>query len=225
MILGGINFGSTFLGLYVVEHYGRRKSLIFGAIWMFVCFMIFASVGHFSLSLTDPESTPHPGKALIVFACLFICGFAITWGPIIWTICAEMYPSRFRSTAMSISTASNWGWNFLLAFFTPFIIGDIDFRYGYVFAGCLFVAVLVVYFCVIEGQGRTLEEIDTMYILHVKPWESSKWVAHLPEEMAAHERLVRGETSGAGVDLEQNDSASARAEEMAAAMPVSDHSE
>ena len=35
MILGGVNFGTTFLGLYVVEHFGRRKSLIFGAFWMF----------------------------------------------------------------------------------------------------------------------------------------------------------------------------------------------
>jgi len=31
MILGGVNFGTTFPGLYVVEHFGRRQSLIFGA--------------------------------------------------------------------------------------------------------------------------------------------------------------------------------------------------
>lgn len=155
MILGGVNFGTTFLGLYVVEHFGRRKSLIFGAFWMFVCFMIFASVGHFALDRTTPQNTPHAGKAMIVFACLFILGFASTWGPIIWTICAELYPSRYRSTAMGMSTASNWFWNFLLAFFTPFIVGDIDFRYGYIFAGCLFLATATVYFFVIEGQGMT----------------------------------------------------------------------
>ena len=89
MILGGVNFGTTFLGLYVVEACGRRKSLIFGAGWMFVCFMVFASVGHFALDRNIPENTPHAGKAMIVFACLFILGFASTWGPIIWTICAE----------------------------------------------------------------------------------------------------------------------------------------
>jgi len=47
-----------------------------------------------------------------------------------------LYPSRYRAKAMALSTASNWLWNFLLAFFTPFITGAIDFRYGYVFAGC-----------------------------------------------------------------------------------------
>jgi SP family sugar:H+ symporter-like MFS transporter len=93
---------------------------------------------------------------------------------------------------MAMATASNWGWNFLLAFFTPFIVGDIDFRYGYVFAGCLFVAASVVYFFVIEGQGRTLEEVDTMYLLHVKPWESAKWVAPPPEELITTERVVTG---------------------------------
>lgn len=77
---------------------------------------------------------------------------------------------------MALSTASNWTWNFLIAFFTPFITGAIDFRYGYVFAGCNFAAALIVYFFLIEGQGKTLEEIDTMYVDHVLPWKSSKWV-------------------------------------------------
>ena len=35
-----------------------------------------------------------------------------------------------------------------------------------------------------EGQGRTLEEIDTMYITKVKPWKSNRWEAPPPGEMA-----------------------------------------
>jgi len=85
---------------------------------------------------------------------------------------------------MALSTASNWFWNFLIAFFTPFITGDIDFLYGYVFAGCNLVGVLLVYFFVMEGQGRTLEEIDTMYLTGVRPWKSSKWIPPPPEEIA-----------------------------------------
>lgn len=102
----------------------------------------------------------------------------------VWTICGELYPSRYRAKGMALSTASNWFWNFLIAFFTPFITGDIDFLYGYVFAGCNLVAVFIVYFFVMEGQGRTLEEIDTMYILGVKPWKSSSWEAPPPDEIA-----------------------------------------
>jgi len=45
---------------------------------------------------------------------------------------------------MALSTASNWLWNFLLAFFTPFITEAIDFRYGYVFAGTNILGGLIV---------------------------------------------------------------------------------
>ena len=182
MILGGVNFGTTFGGLYVIEHFGRRKSLITGGIWMFICFMIFASVGHFSLNIEDPPATPAAGKAMVVFACLFITGYAMTWGPQVWAIVSELYPTRYRSKAMAIATASNWLWNFLISFFTPFITSAIDFAYGYVFAGCLFVAVLTVYFFVLEGKGKTLEEMDMMYIMRVRPWRSSRWVPPPPEE-------------------------------------------
>jgi SP family sugar:H+ symporter-like MFS transporter len=78
--------------------------------------------------------------------------------------------------------------NFLLAFFTPFITGAIDFRYGYVFAGTNILGGLIVYFFVIEGQGRTLEEIDTMYLMGVKPWDSAKYVVPSLEEMDAKTR-------------------------------------
>jgi hypothetical protein len=71
MILNGINFGVTFYGLYIVEHYGRRKSLMAGSAWMFICFMIFASVGHFSLDREDPTNTPKSSRAMIIFACFF----------------------------------------------------------------------------------------------------------------------------------------------------------
>ncbi|KAK2850633.1 hypothetical protein FQN49_005471 [Arthroderma sp. PD_2] len=176
MILGAVNFLATFIGLYNIEHFGRRKSLIAGALWMFVCFIIFATVGHFVLDREDPALTPVAGQVMVAFSCLFIVGFACTWGPMVWAIIAELYPSRYRATAMAMATASNWLWNFLLAFFTPFIVGDIDFLYGFVFAGCLFLAAALVYFGVIEGAGRTLEEVDMMYHLHVKPWKSSNYV-------------------------------------------------
>lgn len=39
------------------------------------------------------------------------------------------------------------------------------------------VAVLVVFFYLIEPKGRSLEEIDTMYILRIDPIKSGKWRA------------------------------------------------
>jgi MFS transporter, SP family, sugar:H+ symporter len=108
MILNGINFGVTFIGLYLIEHYGRRKSLIAGSIWMFVCFLIFASVGHFALNQDDPSQTQSASTAMIVFACLFILGFATTWGPMVWAIIGELYPSRYRAKGMALATVRSF---------------------------------------------------------------------------------------------------------------------
>ncbi|KAH7085159.1 general substrate transporter [Paraphoma chrysanthemicola] len=175
IILGAVNFGMTFPGLYIVEKYGRRPSLIYGALWMFMCFLVFASLGHFALPNDDGTSNQGIGYAMIVFACLFISGFAMTWGPIVWAVVGEIYPTRYRAKAMALATASNWTWNFLISFFTPYITSAIDYRYGYVFAGCCFAGAVVVYFFVCESHGRSLEEIDTMYILGVTPWKSKDW--------------------------------------------------
>jgi len=196
VILGAVNFGTTFGGLYVVENFGRRKSLIFGAGWMFVMFMIFSSLGHFMLDVETPSNTPNVGKGMIVVACLFIAAYAMTWGPMIWAIAAELFPSKYRAKGMALATASNWLWNFLIGFFTTFITADIDFAYGYVFAGCLFFAALVVYFFVIEGKGRTLEELDWMYVNKVAPWKSSSYELPARQEWTGDETLYNRKEQG-----------------------------
>jgi SP family sugar:H+ symporter-like MFS transporter len=183
MILGGVNFGTTFPGLYIVERYGRRPSLIAGGLWMFMCFMVFASLGNFALDQEDPTRSPDVGIAMIVFACLFIAAFAMTWGPIIWALVGEIYPSRYRAKCMALATATNWTWNFLISFFTNYITGDIGYKYGYVFAACCFTGAVVVYLFVCESQNRTLEEIDTMYILGVNPMKSKHWQPPEGEEL------------------------------------------
>ena len=136
----------------------------------------------------------------------------------IWTICGELYPSRYRAKAMALSTASNWLWNFLLAFFTPFITGAIDYRYGYVFAGTNVLGGLIVYFFVIEGKGRTLEEIDTMYLMGVKPWDSAGWVVPSLEEMSGklRERVEAGNPELAVVREGQKPDAAGREENILA---------
>ena len=84
--------------------------------------------------------------------------------------------TRYRALGVVIATASNWIFTCLIAFFTPFITAAIGFTYGYVFGGFRFMAEFVVYFFLIESTGWTLEEIDTMYLLRVKPWASRTWV-------------------------------------------------
>lgn len=175
IILGSVNVGCTFGGLWVVHKCGRRNALMAGAAWMMMCFLVYSFVGHFKLDPVTPSNTPQAGNVLIVFSCFFIVAFATTWGPLVWVVTAELYPAKYRAPAMAIATASNWLWNFLMSFFTRFITDAIGYLYGLVFAGCCLVLVLIVFFFLVESKDRSLEEIDTMYLLHVNPITSSKW--------------------------------------------------
>ncbi|MCJ1383082.1 hexose transporter hxt1 [Xylographa soralifera] len=182
IILGTVNVVCTLPGLWMIEKFGRRPCLILGAAWMCMCFLVFASVGHFALDQQDPERSPKAGAAMIVFACLFIAAFASTWGPMVWGVTADLYPARYRAVCMSLAIASNWSWVFMIAFFTPFITSAIDYRYGYLFAACCAAAAVTVYFFVIEPKGRTMEEVDNMYVARVKPWQSSCWTAPVTDD-------------------------------------------
>jgi SP family sugar:H+ symporter-like MFS transporter len=175
MILGGVNVGATFFGVWMANHFRRRESLYIAALWQTMCFLVFASVGQFMFK-DAPEGSATAktaGSVMIVFACLFIVGFATTWGPLVWACIGEMFPYRYRAVGMGLATSANWFWNFMLAFFTPFITGDIEYAYGYVFAGCNLAAFVVVFFFLIESSGKTLEEVDAMYLLHVNPIKSA----------------------------------------------------
>ena len=70
IILGGVNVAFTFPGLFFVEHFGRRKPLIFGGIWQCGWLIVFAAVG----SQLDPN-TRRVGAILITSACMFIAGY------------------------------------------------------------------------------------------------------------------------------------------------------
>jgi SP family sugar:H+ symporter-like MFS transporter len=80
LILGAVYFVCTLGGLYVVQYCGRRKALMTGAAWMCMCFLVFSLVGRFALDQDFPMRSKAAGNVLIVFSCLFIAGFALTWG-------------------------------------------------------------------------------------------------------------------------------------------------
>ncbi|KAK7452121.1 hypothetical protein VKT23_012226 [Stygiomarasmius scandens] len=173
IILGAVNFGCTFGGLYVMEKYGRRKPLIIGGLWQSAWLFVYAAAG----TAKVPQENPGIGKLMIVSACLFILGYATTWAPGIWILIGETFPTRTRAKQGALATASNWLWNFLLALFTPLIAGDIEFRYGFVFASCNLAGAVIVYFFLYESSHLSLESVDNMYNdPNCKPWTSESWV-------------------------------------------------
>ena len=178
IVLGIVNFASTFVGIFLVERYGRRRCLLWGAASMTACMVVFASVGVTRLWPNGKKngSSKGAGNCMIVFTCFYLFCFATTWAPIPFVVNSETFPLRVKSKCMAIAQACNWIWGFLIGFFTPFISGAIDFYYGYVFMGCLVFSYFYVFFFVPETKGLTLEEVNTLWEEGVLPWKSPSWV-------------------------------------------------
>ncbi|KAL6946484.1 Hexose transporter 2 [Hanseniaspora osmophila] len=180
IVIGIVNFASTFFGLFFVNRFGRRTLLLWGAAAQVACFVVFASVG---VTRLWPDGAGHPensskgaGNCMIVFTCFYIFCFAVSWAPLIYVVVSESYPLRVRSKCMAIATGANWIWGFLISFFTPFITNAIHFAYGYVFMGCLVFSFFYVFFVVPETKSLSLEEVEEMWQEGVLPWKSSSWV-------------------------------------------------
>jgi len=157
-----VNVGMTIPSLWAVDHVGRRRLLLIGAIGMLVCEFLVAIIG-----VTISVENQAGQKCLVAFVCIYIAFFASTWGPIPWVVTGEIYPLAVRAKAMSLSTASNWLWNFGIGYATPYIVNPefgnlgpkVFFIWGSTCAGCFFFT----YFCVPETKGLSLEQIDILY--------------------------------------------------------------
>lgn len=157
IVLSGVNFGATFVSIYLVEALGRKSCLLLGSVGMFCCMMIYASVGSFAL-----ESVSSAG-IMTATTCVYIFFFATTLGPVTFVLVSELFPMKTRATSMAICSSFNWLFNFAISLLTPTITSKIGFLYGYFFAGCLFLSALCVWILVPETRNKTEADINRIY--------------------------------------------------------------
>jgi MFS family permease len=104
-----VNVCSTPISFYIIERFGRRTILLYGATGMIIMQFIVGIVG-----VTAGKESKHNHaavSAMIAFICLNIFFFATTWGPAAWVIIGEIFPLPIRSRGVGLSTSSNWFWN------------------------------------------------------------------------------------------------------------------
>ncbi|KAI0065343.1 general substrate transporter [Artomyces pyxidatus] len=184
-ILGAVSVVGTLPALYLIETWGRRRSLLTGALLEAACSIIAGLVGHFTLA---PTGTPQAqltkrnkrgGDTLIAFAVLHVFTYSMFWGPTPWVYLGESFPLRVRPKSIALGSATNWIWNFLLSFFAPRIAARIGPLILMIFFGMLTFGFFYVYIFIPETKGLSLEEVDEMYRDGVRPWNSSGWKPHL----------------------------------------------
>jgi len=169
LALNVVNFFSTFITILTVERFGRVMILFSGAIIMCISLIpnaVLASIGGDGLGI---------GIGVVVFCALYVIGFAYSWGPVVWVVCAEMFPMRERGKANSLTTFTNWFWATIIGAIFPIASSySLAGCFGF-FAGVVFIATFFVYFYVPETANRTATEIDEEYETHKPKFPRKKW--------------------------------------------------
>ncbi|KAL1624757.1 high affinity glucose transporter [Neofusicoccum ribis] len=181
-----INVALTLPAILYLDRFGRRPALLAGSFlmmtWLFISGSVQGAYGRPN-PRTDPtlddiswvlSGNPHASKAVIACSYLFVASFATTWGPTSWTYPSEIYPAKIRAKAVSLSTATNWAWNCILAFAVPPLLWSINWKMYMIFATFNGLALIHMFFTAPETKGKTLEEMDDVFDSGIPAWKSAK---------------------------------------------------
>lgn len=163
VITGFINVSSTVVALLLVDRWGRKPLLITGALMMSVFLGVMAFV--FSGAKTGADGKlaleGFPGIVALVAANLYIVGFAISWGPVMWVLLGEMFPNQIRGAALSVAGLSQWLTNFVITMTFPMLLSGIGLGGAYtIYAVFAAVAAIYAWKFVRETKGKTLEQME-----------------------------------------------------------------
>ncbi|CAK7331312.1 unnamed protein product [Dovyalis caffra] len=92
----------TVFAIFVVDKFGRRALLIEAAIQMFISLGAIGVILAMHLHSTNVVSK-HDAILVIILVCVFLAGFAWSWGPLGWLIPSEIFPIETRSAGFSVA--------------------------------------------------------------------------------------------------------------------------
>ena len=154
VFIGCVNLLFTLLAMALVDKIGRKPLMLLGAggltiLYLFISYLLgikSASVSWFLLTA--------------------IGIYALTLAPVTWVLISEIFPNKVRGTATSIAVLSLWAAYFILTFTFPVMYNKLQEKTFYVYAVICLIGFVFVYKKVRETKGKTLEELETVFVQH-----------------------------------------------------------
>ena len=151
VITGIANVLFTFVALYTIEKWGRRTLMLIGAGGLGIIYAILGAC--YFVGMT--------GVLMVALVVAAISCYAMTLGPVTWTLLAEIFPHRVRGIAMATCTFALWVGCCTLTFFFPPMNATLG-TYGsfWVYAAiCICTFVFLLRRCP-ETKGKSLEQLE-----------------------------------------------------------------
>jgi SP family galactose:H+ symporter-like MFS transporter len=157
IVIGLVNMLTTLIAIRFVDIWGRKPILYLGLILLIIsCSAVAYLMQSQASGLSSFEQYAMLGSCL-----LFIFAFAVSLGPIVWIICAEIFPLDYRDFGVTVTTMCNWIFNALIGEYT--LIGFHYFGVSKVFLffgiSCFLGLFLVKYFTP-ETKNVSLEHLE-----------------------------------------------------------------
>lgn len=155
VIVGLVNVLATFIAIGLVDRWGRKPTLKLGFLVMAVGMGVLGTLLHLGVD-TDFQK-----YFAIVMLMLFIVGFAMSAGPLIWVLCSEIQPLKGRDFGITVSTATNWIANMIVgATFLTMLetLGNANTFWVYGALNVLFIVLTIM--LIPETKNVSLEHIE-----------------------------------------------------------------
>ncbi|WP_421813711.1 sugar porter family MFS transporter [Flagellimonas sp.] len=156
VIIGVVNVLFTLIAIWKIDEFGRKKLLLFGILGILISLMAIGFLFYFEVS--NP-------LFMIGFILTFVACFAFSFGPVVWVLLSEIYPTKIRGFAMSIATFALWIGATAIGQMVPWLLENLK-PYGtfWLFAICTIPSIWIVVKVLPETKGKSLEAIEEFWL-------------------------------------------------------------
>lgn len=151
IIIGATNLLFTFVGMALIDRFGRKSLLTVGAAGTAFCLALIAGI---FISHSHRE-------LLLALLVVYVGFFALSQGAVIWVYISEVFPTSVRSKGQGVGNASHWITNTAIAFIFPVMAHNLGAGAPFAFfAAATVLQLIVVLLFYPETKGQTLEQLQ-----------------------------------------------------------------
>jgi MFS transporter, SP family, sugar:H+ symporter len=162
ILSGALSILACLAAIAVIDRIGRKPLLLIGSAGMTVtlgtmaaCFAT-ATMTDGALQLSDQV-----GLIALIAANAYVVFFNMSWGPVMWVMLGEMFPTQIRGSGLAVAGFAQWMANFLISVSFPALAAGLGLpiTYGF-YAVSALVSFFFVQAMVRETRGRELEAME-----------------------------------------------------------------
>ena len=151
VITGIANVLFTFVALYTIEKWGRRTLMLLGAGGLGLIYLTLGTCYFFEVK----------GVMMVVLVVAAISVYAMTLGPVTWTLLAEIFPNRIRGVAIATCTFALWVGCCTLTFSFPSMNAALGSSGSFwIYSGICICCFVFLFRRCPETKGKSLEELE-----------------------------------------------------------------